>query len=220
MLSAGQFFVAEGEFMQVRTIGVVSAMVAGLFLSGSVHAASITWGNVQNISGPGSTTVTTTKTQAFGGPGNNVTITNGTNDVSTVGTQVFGINYSGTPGSTFPYDLNINGQNFRTFRDTSAFPVSYSTTGLSDTFAFFGTSGAAGQSYGNFDSGGVGPNPDYTLGNGAFSFSSAGTITLGNLTAGNKYLVQFWVSDARGGDTLPTREEGFPLLDTFDATAR
>jgi hypothetical protein len=136
-----------------------------------------------------------------------VTITNGTNDVSTQGTQVFGINYSGTSGTSFPFDVAINGQNFRTFRDTSAFPVSYSVTGLSDTFAFFGTPGAAGQSYGNFDSGNVGPNPDYTLGNGQFSFSPAGTITLGNLTAGKTYLLQFWVSDARGGNVLPTRVE-------------
>jgi hypothetical protein len=199
--------VAEGKLMQNRSIRIVAAIAVALVLSGSAHAASIVWGNVRNISGPGTTTVTTTKTAMFGGPGNNVTITNGTNDVNTQGTQVFGVNYSGTSGSTFPYDLTINGQNFRTSRDTSAFPVSYTTTGLAETYAFFGTPGAAGQSYGNFDTGGVGPATDYTLSNGQFSFSPAGTITLGNLTVGKKYLLQFWVSDARGGGTLPTRVE-------------
>jgi hypothetical protein len=188
--------------MQVRTIGVVSAMVAGLFLSGSVHAASITWGNVQNISGPGSTTVATTKTQ--GGPGNNATITNGTNDVSTLGTQVYGISYSGTAGSTYPYTTTINGQTFYSFRDTNPFPVSYSATGVTNTYPSFSTPGAAGQSYGTFDSQGVGPNPDYTLANAAYSDSTGGTITFGNLTPGKKYLVQFWVSDPRGGN-LGTR---------------
>src|SRR5258706_9036224 len=113
MLSASHFFVAEGAFMQVRSISFISAVVGGLLLSGSVHAASITWGNVQNISGPGGTTASTAKSQ--GGPGNNVTITNGTNDVSTLGTQGYGINYSGTAGSTYPYTTTIHGQTFYNF---------------------------------------------------------------------------------------------------------
>jgi hypothetical protein len=194
----------EGELMQVRSISVVSAMVAGLLLSGSVHAASITWGNVQNISGPGSTTVSTIKQ---GGPGSNQTITNGTNDVSTLGTQVFGLNYSGAPGSTFPYDTIINGQTFYSFRDASnVSSVSYSAADVIKPYASFGPPGAAGQSYGNSDSGGVGPNPDYTMANAVFSDTTSGTITFGNLTAGNTYLLQFWVSDPRGG-ILATRIE-------------
>jgi hypothetical protein len=191
--------------MRIRSISVLSAIVAGVVLPGSVHAAGIVWDNVQNISGPGGTTVSTSKTQ--GGPGNNVTITNGTDDVSTLGTQVFGINYSGTSGSTYPYSATINGQNFYSFRDSSPFPVSYSATGVTNTYPSFGTPGAAGQSYGVFDTAGVGPASDYTLANGAYSNSATGTITLGNLAVGNKYLVQFWVSDARGGPVLPTRVE-------------
>jgi len=173
-------------------------MAAGLLFSGSVHAAGITWSNVQNISGPGNTTISTSQTQ--GGPGSNVTITNGTNDVSTLGTQVFGINYSGSPGSTYPYDATINGQAFYNYRDSSTpFSVSYSVTGLTDTYSGYDMPGLAGQSYGSYNSAGVGPNPDYTLANGLFSFSPTGAITLGNLTTGHKYLVQFWVSDPRGG---------------------
>jgi hypothetical protein len=177
-----------------------------LLVAGSVHASLITWGNVQNISGPGNTTVSTTKTQ--GGPGGNVVITNGTNDVNTQGTQVFGINYSGVPGSTFPYNTNIDGQNFDSARDTSSFPVTYNVTGFNDAYVGYGTPGAAGQSYGSSDSGGVGPDPDYTLANAAFADSSStATITLGNLNQGDTYLVQFWVSDPRNNGVVLTRYE-------------
>src|SRR5258705_5667109 len=127
MLNDRSFLRCGGRVMQVRSIRFISAVVGGLLLSGSVHAASITWGNVQNISGPGGTTASTAKSQ--GGPGNNVTITNGTNDVSTLGTQVYGINYSGTAGSTYPYTTTINGQTFYSFRDTNPSSVSYSATG-------------------------------------------------------------------------------------------
>jgi hypothetical protein len=191
--------------MRILSIGVARAAIAGLLLSGSVHAQPITWGTVQNISGPGSTTVSTTKTQ--GGPGGDVTITNGTNNVNTQGTQVFGINFSGVPFSTFPYTTTINGQNFYSFRDVSPLPVTYAVTELTDYFAFYGPPGAAGQSYGNSDSGGVGPNPDYTLANAAFSHSTTGSITLGNLNLGHQYLLQFWVSDPRSNGVLETRVE-------------
>jgi hypothetical protein len=182
------------------------AVVPGFLCSASAHAASINWGNAQNISGPGTTTVSTTKTQ--GGPGGNVTINNGTNDVNTQGTQVFGINYSGVPGSTFPYNTTINGQLFDSFRDTSSFPVTYSVTGLNDAYVGYGPPGVAGQAYGNSDSGGVGPNPDYTLANASFANSSStASITLGNLTQGHNYLLQFWVSDPRNNGVVLTRIE-------------
>ncbi|MDB5355159.1 MAG: hypothetical protein JWN24_1612 [Phycisphaerales bacterium] len=191
--------------MHIRAISVVWATVAGLVLPSSVHAAGIVWDNVQNISGPGNTTVSTSKTQ--GGPGNNVTITNGTKDVSTLGTQVFGLNYSGTAGSTYPYTTTIDGQNFYSIRDSNPFSVSYSATGVTNTYPSFSTPGAAGQSYGNFDTAGVGPTTDYTLANAAYSNSTTGTITFGNLAFGRKYLLQLWVSDPRGGTVLPTRVE-------------
>jgi autotransporter-associated beta strand protein len=191
--------------MRIRLIRMTWAAIAGLLLSGSVHAAPIAWGTVQNISGPGSTTVSTTKTQ--GGPGGNVTITNGTNDVNTQGTQVFGINYSGVPFSTFPYTTTINGQNFYSYRDPSPLPVTYNVTELTDPYVGYGPPGAAGQSYGNSNSGGVGPNPDYTLANAVFSHSTTGSVTLGNLTLGHQYLVQFWVSDPRNNGVVQTRVE-------------
>ena len=84
------------------------------------------------------------------------------------------------------------------------------------------TPGTAGQSYGNFQQTFAGQNPDYTLANAIFSNTTTGTINLGNLTQGDKYLLQFWVSDPRnpvtaarvetltsstGGDTnVPTLE--------------
>ena len=90
---------------------VFRVVVSGLLFSGSAHAAPINWGSVQNISGPGTTTVSTTGPD---GGGNGQTITNGTNDVVTVGTQVLGVNFSGKPGNSFPYTTTINGQNFYT----------------------------------------------------------------------------------------------------------
>ena len=190
--------------MHFRSIKSIGAVVAGLLLCGSVHAAPITWNNVQNISGPGSTTITTNKTD--GGPGaTSTTITNGTNDVNTQGTLVLGMNYSGSPGDTFPYSVTINGQFFESLNHTpSPFAVTYSTTGMNGTYAHFLTPsnapGTAGQSYGQADSGGQGPNPDYTMANGSFSFSPSATISFGNLIRGDKYLLQFWVSDPRTGN--------------------
>src|ERR1700689_2571130 len=118
----------------VRVSGGV--VVFGLF-SASAKAASINWGSVQNISGPGTSTVSTTKTQ--GGPGSNVTITNGTNDVNKLGTQVLGVNFSGQPGSTFPYTTTIAGQNFYSFVDlpgpsgSPPFPVTISTPDMTNS---------------------------------------------------------------------------------------
>jgi hypothetical protein len=198
--------------MRVRSSnrGVVNVLAGvflpGLLLSASAHAAAITWNNVQNITGPGTTTVSTTKTQ--GGPGGNLTITNGTNDVNEQGTQVLGINYSGVPGSTFPYNTTIDGQNFDSYRDLSAFPVTYSVTGFNDAYVGYGPPGPAGQAYGSSDSGGVGPNPDYTLANASFDDNTVtASITLGNLTKGDRYLLQFWVSDPRNNGVVLTRDE-------------
>ena len=172
---------------------VVRAVISGLLFSGSAHAALINWGSVQNISGPGTTTVST-----FGpaGGGNGQTITNGTNDVVTVGTQVLGVNFSGKPGNSFPYTTTINGQNFysafNATGDTDT--ATFSTPDITNWFDGF-TPGTAGQSYGNFQQTFAGQNPDYTLANALFGNSTTGTINLGNLTPGDKYLLQFWVSD-------------------------
>jgi hypothetical protein len=197
--------------MRILSIKVAWAAIAGLLASGSVHAQPITWDNVQNISGPGNTVVSTTKTQ--GGPGGDVTIFNGTNDVSTQGTQVLGVNFSGVVGSTFPYTTTINGQNFYSIRDLPApagstpYPVTYNSPDLTNSFVGYGPPGPAGQSYGNSNSGGVGPNPDYTLANAYFSNTNTGTITLGNLLLGHQYVVQFWVSDPRNNGVVATRFE-------------
>jgi hypothetical protein len=188
---------------------VLRAVLPGLLCLGSAHAAPINWDTVQNISGPGNTTVSTTKTQ--GGPGGNVTITNGTNDVDEQGTQVLGVNFSGQPGQTFPYTTTIDGQNFYSYRDlpgpsgSTPFPVTFNTPDMTNGYVGY-TPGPAGQSYGNSNSGGVGPNPDYTLANAIFSNTTIGTIILGNLTQGDEYLLQFWVSDPRNS-TTDTRVE-------------
>jgi len=185
----------------------------GLLFSGSAHAASINWGPVQNISGPGTTTVSTTKTE--GGPGINTTITGGTNDVNEQGTQVLGVNFSGEPGVSFPYTTTIDGQNFYSLSDlpggpagSPQFPVTFNRGTLTNQYNGY-TPGPAGQSYGVFDQNGgnlSGPSIDYTLANAIFGNTTTGTFSLGNLTPGDTYLLQFWVSDPRNATTV-TRVE-------------
>ena len=209
-----------------RVFGTVALI--GLLFSASAEAASIKWGPVENITGPGTSTVTTTKTQ--GGPGTNVTITNGTNDVNEQGTMVLGVNFDGQPGSTFPYTTTIDGQNFYSYRDlpgpsgSPSYPVTISTPDMTNAYVGF-TPGPAGESYGNFNSGGVGPNPDYTLANAIFSNTTTGTIILGNLTQGDDYLLQFWVSDPRNSvtqtrvETLSSSTGGDTNVPTLDYEA-
>jgi hypothetical protein len=206
-------------FISRRVFGC--AVIFGLLFSASAKASSITWGPVESITGPGTTTVATTKTQ--GGPGGNVTITNGTNDVNEQGTMVLGVNFSGQPGSTFPYTTTIDGQNFYSYRDlpgpsgSPSYPVTFSTPDMTNAYVGF-TPGTAGESYGNSDSGGVGPNPDYTLANAIFSNTNTGTIILGNLTQGDEYLLQFWVSDPRNSVTQ-TRVESLTSSTGGDTNA-
>jgi hypothetical protein len=193
--------------MRSRAILGCCVLIGGITIPAAVRAAPITWNGVQNISGPGASTVVTAPVATGGlGPGSGVTITNGTNDVSTLGTQVFGINFSGTSGSTYPYTATIAGQRFDSFRDTTDYAVTYTATDVNNTYPAFGTPGAAAQAYGQYNSAGVGPNPDYTLANAAYSNSPTGSITLGGLTVGRKYLLQFWVSDPRGGNLLSRTE--------------
>jgi hypothetical protein len=185
-------------------------VVFGLLFSASAQASSIIWGPVENITGPGTSTVTTTKTD--GGPGTGVTITDGTNDVNKEGTMVLGVNFDGQPGSTFPYTATIDGQNFYSFVDlpgpsgSPSYPVSISTPDMTNGYTGY-TPGTAGESYGVFNTnGGGGPAQDYTLANALFSNTTTGTIILGNLTQGDDYLMQFWVSDPRNS-TTQTRVE-------------
>lgn len=179
-------------------------VVLRLLFSASAHAASVTWAPVNDISGPGTTTVST-----FGpsGGGNGVTITNGTNDVNTQGTQVLGVNFSGKPGNSFPYTTTINGQNFfSAFNSTGdTDTATFSTQDITNFFDQF-TPGPAGQSYGNFQQTFAGQNPDYTLANAIFGNSLTGSFSLGNLTPGVKYLLQFWVSDPRNAVTVFRQE--------------
>ena len=207
--------------------GVV--VVGLLFSASAAEASSITWGPVENITGPGTSTVTTTKTD--GGPGSGVTITDGTNDVNKQGTMVLGVNFDGQPGSTFPYTANIAGQNFYSFVDlpgpsgSPQYPVTISTPDMTNAYVGF-TPGTAGQSYGVFNTnGGGGPSQDYTLANAIFSNTTTGTIILGNLTQGDDYLLQFWVSDPRNSvtqtriETLSSSTGGDANVPTLDYEA-
>src|SRR2546421_8030415 len=202
-------FFSAGKVRALRS----HAVVCGLIFTASAHAASINWGSVQDISGPGTTTVTTTKTQ--GGPGNNQSITNGTNDVNKQGTQVLGVNFSGQPGVSFPYTTTIDGQNFYSLSDLPGGPagspqysVTFNRGSLTNQYNGY-TPGPSGQAYGVFDQANgqlSGPSTDYTLANAIFGNSTTASFSLGNLTPGHQYLLQFWVSDPRNAVTV-TRQE-------------
>jgi hypothetical protein len=191
------------------------AVVSGLLFSAAAHAASIDWGNVQDISGPGTTTVITTKTD--GGPGNNQTINNGTNDVNEQGTMVLGVNFSGQPGTSFPFTTTIDSQNFYSYVDlpgpsgSPAYPVTFNRGTLNNQYNGY-TPGPSGQAYGVFDTGGGDPNgnppnnQDFTLANALFGNSTTAAFSVGNLTPGAEYLLQFWVSDPRNATTVFRQE--------------
>jgi len=198
-------FICTGEVKAFRS----KAVVCGLLFTASAQAAGINWGNVQDISGPGTTTVSTTKTE--GGPGNNQTITNGTNDVDEQGTMVLGVNFSGQPGVSFPYTTTIDGQNFYSLSDLPGGPsgspqysVTFNRGSLTNQYNGY-TPGPAGQSYGVYDQANgqlSGPSTDYTLANAIFGNSATGSFSVGNLTPGHDYLLQFWVSDPRNSTTV------------------
>ncbi len=180
-------------------------------------AAPVVWDNVQNISGPASTTVTTAPNLCCGvGPGNGLAINNGTLDVNTQGTMVFGVNWSGASGVTYPYDVTINGQTFLNFRENNGSgnqtgPITQGAITLAPSFSggvgpYFTGTGPAGQSYGSYNQAGVnGYGTDYTLQNAAWG-SPNETMTMSGLTPGQAYLLQFWASDPRGG-VVATRGE-------------
>jgi hypothetical protein len=183
---------SRGQQRRGGRVAGAAVTVAVLGGSAPAMAALISWNTPQNISGPGTSTASTTPSSGSLGTGQ--TISNGTNDVNTQGNLVFGVNYSGTPGSTFPFDATIGGQTFLSFRNTiSGYADSFgnSTTG-------FAPLAAAGQSYGNFTQPAfIGGATDYTLANGKFAGAASASITLSGLTPGDVYLVQFWVTDPR-----------------------
>jgi PEP-CTERM motif len=195
----------------VRVSGRV--VLSGLLFSAAAQASAVNWGSVQDISGPGTTTVTTTKTD--GGPGNNQTINNGTNDVNEQGTMVLGVNFDGQPGVSFPYTTTIDGQNFYSLSDlpggpsgSPAYSVTFNRGGLTNQYNQY-TPGPAGQAYGVYDQGNgqlSGPSTDYTLANAIFGNSTTASFSVGNLTPGDEYLLQVWVSDPRNAVTV-TRVE-------------
>ena len=166
------------------------AVVGGLLFTASAQASAVNWGNVQDISGPGTTTVTTTKTD--GGPGNNQTINNGTNDVNEQGTMVLGVNFDGQPGVSFPYTTTIDGQNFYSLSDlpgSSGKPAIFGRTfnrgTLTNQYNGY-TPEPSGRAYGVFDQGAngqlSGPSTDYTLANAIFGNSTTASFSVGNLT--------------------------------------
>src|SRR4051812_19796224 len=105
----------QSRSMQLAVAASAAAM-AGLALCRPASATSIvTWNAPSNISGPGSKAVTTTPAEGQNGTG--AMINNGTNDVSTLGTQVLGVNYSGAFGASFPFNASIAGQNFVSVRN-------------------------------------------------------------------------------------------------------
>ncbi|WP_264488540.1 hypothetical protein [Luteolibacter arcticus] len=108
----------------------------------------------------------------------------GSDDVSTNGTQVFGRNIAvAYPGAT----AMVNGANF-----------GYNNSNWAITFADTATSTAAG--FAPITVGGPdGSNYAAILNNSRFGSGAAAiTFTLGNLTLGQQYELQFWVNDYRG----------------------
>ncbi len=156
--------------MKIRAILFLSAILFSAHLaSQSAHAgSSITWGSAQNITGD--------------------------SDVSTLGTLLYAYNI----GETGVASTTVNGVPFSSF----AFPPNWSSqtvtvgnvTFTEDPGLLF-SSNSLGSVSGNFSS----LSSDYRalLGTGG-SADNPGTIraTLGGLTVGQDYLVQWWSNDS------------------------
>lgn len=174
------------------------AALAALALSSSAQAATITWGGANTITGDAGSGIAVKNYQ----PNWNVTqsTTTGTADISSTGTSVFAMNFTGADSwinrvtffeSTPQQTLFLSGD------DGGAFTQNGVTltlgAGWSGNTRIDGNS-PQGNSYGAV----VGYTWD-TLSYMRWINGTSGTMTFSGLTVGQEYAIQYWVQDSRTG---------------------
>jgi hypothetical protein len=143
-------------------------LFSALLASRSAHAMSpITWGSAQNITGD--------------------------SDVSTLGTLLYAYNIRGPGGDSH----TVNGVSFSPFQFPENFSPNSNTVTVGDVTFVTGnnllhSNSMGGQ--GSFSS--LSNQYQHVLGTGGFSNASQLRATLGGLTVGQDYLVQWWTNDS------------------------
>jgi len=177
---------------------LITAALLGLVASS--QAATITWGGANTITGDAGSGIAVKNFQ----PNNNVTqsTSNGTADVSSIGTSVFAMNFTGVSGDSWINRVTF----FESTPEQTLFlsgddPGGFNQNGVTLTLGA-GWSGNTridgnspqGNSYGSV----VGYTWD-TLSYMRWINGTAGTMTFSGLTIGQEYAVQYWVQDSRTG---------------------
>ena len=160
------------SLLRRRSCAVLVA--ACLAVSATSHAAPITWGSAQTVSGD--------------------------SDVSTNGTLVYAYTFGGTSA---PPSATVNGVTFSPFRIPGG--VITSTTVGSVSLAESPGNLFASNSLGSSSAPYSALSTDYKaiLGSGAYADIPASiTVTLGGLTSGQNYLVQWWTNNASNAAVL------------------
>ena len=149
-------------------------LAASLAVSATSQAAPITWGSPQTVSGD--------------------------SDVSTTGSLVYAFTFGGTAA---PPSATVNGVTFSPFRVPGGI-ITSATVGsvtISESPGNLFASNAFGSSSAPYS----GLSADYKaiLGSGAYADIPASiTVTLGGLTSGQDYLVQWWTNNASNAAIL------------------
>lgn len=149
-------------------------LAASLAVSATSQAAPITWGSPQTVSGD--------------------------SDVSTTGSLVYAFTFGGTAA---PPSATVNGVTFSPFRVPGGI-ITSATVGsvtISESPGKLFASNAFGSSSAPYS----GLSTDYKaiLGSGAYADLPASiTVTLGGLTSGQDYLVQWWTNNASNAAIL------------------
>lgn len=158
----------------LRQRSCIVLFAASLAVSVTSHAAPITWGSAQTVSGD--------------------------SDVSTNGTLVYAYTFGGTSA---PPSATVNGVTFSPFRIPGG--VVTSTTVGSVSLAESPGNLFASNSFGSSSAPYSALSTDYKaiLGSGAYADIPASiTVTLGGLTSGQSYMVQWWTNNASNATIL------------------
>ena len=149
-------------------------LAASLAVSATSQAAPITWGSPQTVSGD--------------------------SDVSTTGSLVYAFTFGGTAA---PPSATVNGVTFSPFRVPGGI-ITSATVG-SVTISESPGNLFASNTFGSSSAPYSGLSTDYKaiLGSGAYADLPASiTVTLGGLTSGQDYLVQWWTNNASNAAIL------------------
>jgi autotransporter-associated beta strand protein len=180
-----------------------SALLPSLLALGhapSATAADITWGSATTITGDAGSGIAVKNFQ----PNNNATFnsTTGTADISSAGTSVFAMNFTGVSGDSWInrvtfFESTPQETIFRSADEAGALTQNGVT--LSFGPGWIGNTRIAGNSP---QGSSYGTNPGFTwdtLSYMRYMNDTSGTLTFSGLTIGQEYAVQYWVQDSRTG---------------------